>query len=219
MTPSIGHAIGVPWRAPSVPRNVGARVHTWAMADAVVIDARRVVEHVVAALVAAASTARRIGEPLALPTVHMLCADLDDPYVGYVRCRAFDSRSDAAAALELLGALPAAVAATHVLLVWDVAHLRSVLDPGRPATVDGLAIVEATFTEHVAHLLPTGKRADEWEPARSWPNGRLPAPIEAALQRWRTLTEDEVVGTANTLERAGFRVRWAGRAGQGQAAG
>lgn len=181
------------------------------MADRAAPDVRTALARVRASVVAGAEAAGRAGELLATPSVHMLCADLADPYVGYVRCRPFDPGPDVASALSQLGALPAAVAATHVLFAWDVANVRAALDPARTAGGVGLAIVEATFTDHTADWLPAGERPGEWKPTHRYSGGRLPLPIVAALDRWRALAEYDVVGTTARLEMAGYWVRWASR--------
>jgi SAM-dependent methyltransferase len=69
------------------------------------------------------------------------------------------------------------------MFVWDVAHVRTALDSARTAGGAGLAIVEATFTEHTAVWLPLGEPAGEWGPARTYSGGRLPPPIVAAPQQ------------------------------------
>ncbi|MGH3612050.1 MAG: hypothetical protein ACRDRK_05450 [Pseudonocardia sp.] len=94
------------------------------------------VDRIAESAVAGAVDLLRAGAGLPLPSVHMLCAGLEDPYVGYLTCRASAAGRDAASAVGLLGRLPAVVAATHLVIVWEYAALHAALEPsgGRAPT-------------------------------------------------------------------------------------
>jgi hypothetical protein len=183
-------------------------------ADADVVSA--VVGHVADAAVAGADAGLRLGGVPA-PAVHSLCADLDPPYVGYVACREFAPGADAARAVGTLGRMPAAVAATDVVVTWEFASLRAALEPSGPPGPTGIAVVVASFTGHEVRWFPYRTRPAGAEFEVVWgrpsvvPSGRLPLPVEELLRTWRSLGEDDVSATADMLERAGYRVRWAAR--------
>lgn len=93
---------------------VGGRRHTVGMTRAGVADVAGMVDRLAESVVAGADELLRSGAGLPLPTVHMLCADLEGPYVGHLTCRVSAAGRDTASAVGLLGRLPAIVAATHL---------------------------------------------------------------------------------------------------------
>ena len=172
-----------------------------------------VVDQVAVAAVGAADELLQLGVEPARPTVHLLSADVAQPYLGHVVCRQFSPGRDAAAAVQLLGLLPSVLAATHLVVVWEYVGLRNALEPGDGAGPSGLVVLEASLTSHVVRWYPFRRGAGGalWgEPAR-YPDAVLPVPVEYLLRSWRRLVQDDVAATVETLERAGYRVRWAAR--------
>lgn len=167
------------------------------------------------ALVAGADQLLRTGAQVPPVAVHMFCADLDPSYVGYVACRPFMAGLDAASAIGLLGRLPSVVAATQLVVVWEYSALRAVLEPALGRGPTGLAVVEASFDDHLVRWFPFRRRTEgagvQWGPASVHPDGALPAPVEYLLSSWRSLIVDDVAATVEMLERAAYRVRWAAR--------
>ena len=167
------------------------------------------------ALVAGADQLLRAGTSVPPVTVHMICADLDPPYVGYVACRSFEAGRDAATAVGLLGRLPSVVAATHLVVAWEYSALRAALEPALGRGPTGLAVVEASFDEHLVRWFPFRRMARgngvEWGRSRVHPGGALPLPVEYLLSSWRSLIVDDVAATVDMLERAAYRVRWTAR--------
>jgi len=153
------------------------------------------------------------------PAVHMLMDDLDPPYVGYVSCRPFYRGADAVQAIARLGTLPAALYATRLVFGWEHADLMTALEmPGDPFPT-ALVTVEATFTGHTLSWYPLditwGPRGSVGVPTvrPTWgvpvvhDDTRLPAPVEAALARWRALSKADIEKTATKLQRDGYHVR------------
>ena len=163
--------------------------------------------------VAGADELLRAGEGLPLPTVHMLCADLEGPYVGYLTCRASAAGRDSASAVGLLGRLPAVVAATHLVIVWEYASLHAALEPSSGRVPPGLVVIEASMTHHAVRWHPFRVAAGrvEWGPAGWFPDAILPLPVEDLLSMWRCGIDDDAAATVQMLERAGYLVRWAAR--------
>jgi hypothetical protein len=191
-----------------VPRRTLAGV-----ADLDVVDVTAVVDQVAVSAVGAADELLRLGIEPTPPTVHMLCGGLAQPYVGHVVCRPFAAGRDAAAAVQLLGLLPSVLAATHLVIVWEYAALRDALEPDGGPAPTGLVVLEASLASHVVRWYPNERRVGgvAWgEPAR-FADAELPVPVEYLLRSWRRLVPDDVAATADTLERAGYRVRWAAR--------
>jgi hypothetical protein len=162
------------------------------------------------------------------PTVHMLCADLDPPYAGMLGCRPFYRGSDAANAVTAMGALPAQLWATHLLVVWEHADLCTALQlPTERA--DGtfpsaLVVLQATTSEHTVrrypfdiHLGPPSPNGlptvlPQWGTPTCERAGWIPDPIHRLLARWRQHNEpDQLHHTTTRLQQAGYRVRWAAR--------
>jgi hypothetical protein len=182
------------------------------------------VEHPVAAIVAdaAVATAERLMREagmMPLPTAHMFMDDVDPPYVGYVATRPFYRGSDAADAIRRLGELPAALYATRLLLVWEHADLYTALQMPGDAFPTALVTVEATLSAHTLIWRPftfvwgpTGSLGTPtvipaWGTPVTFRNGALPAPIGAAIDRWRQLNSGEIEPVAAALQRAQFQVK------------
>ncbi|QJY44811.1 hypothetical protein [Pseudonocardia broussonetiae] len=162
---------------------------------------------------ASADELLRAGAGLPLPTVHILCADLEGPYVGYLTCRASAAGRDTASAVGLLGRLPAVVAATHLVIVWEYASLHAALEPSGVRAPTGLVVVEASMTDHAVRWQPfrVASGLAEWGSVGRFPEAPLPLPVEDLLSTWRRGIDDDVAATAEMLEQAGYFVRWAAR--------
>ncbi len=183
------------------------------MTRAGVADVAGMVDQVAESAVAGVDELLRAGAGVPLPTVHMLCADLETPYVGYLSCRASAAGGDAASAVGLLGRLPAVVAASHLVIVWEYASLHAALEPSSARAPTGLVVVEASMTQHAVRWQPFRAVPGlvEWGSASRFPEALLPLPVEDLLSTWRRGIDDDVAATAEMLERAGYLVRWAAR--------
>lgn len=183
------------------------------MTRARVADVAGMVDRIAESAAAGVGELLRAGAVLPLPTVHMLCADLEGPYVGYLTCRASAAGRDTASAVGLLGRLPAVVGATHLVILWEYASLHAELEPSGGPAPTGLAVVEASMTDHTVRWRPFRVAAGrvEWGAVGRFPDAVLPLPVEDLLSMWRRGVDDDVVATVEMLERAGFLVRWAAR--------
>lgn len=183
------------------------------MTRAGVVDVAGVVDRIAESAVAGADELLQAGARLPLPMVHILCADLEAPYVGFLTCRASAPGRDSASAVGLLGRLPAVVAATHLVILWEYASLHAQLEPSGGRAPMGLVFVEASMTDHAVRWHPfrvTSGRV-EWGAAGRFPDAVLPLPVEDLLSTWRRGIDDDVAATAEMLEQAGYFVRWAAR--------
>lgn len=159
------------------------------------------------------------------PTMHMFSADLGRrPYAGYVRSRPFFPGDDAHTAVETLGLLASLVNASRLVMAWEQADLRIALQrPGEPLPT-GLVVVDVPRDgEHVvrwnpAELVQTGIRTDgcpivaaSWGPTQRIPGGRLPEPVSAALELWRsprTWSAVEIAEAYLDMEDDGYHMVW-----------
>lgn len=183
------------------------------MTRAGVADVSGMVDRIAESAVAGVDDLLRAGAGPPLPTVHMLCRDLKGPYAGYLTCRASAAGRDSASAVGLLGRLPAVVAATDLVIVWEYASLHAALEPSGGRAPTGLVVVEASMTDHAVRWHPfqvTPGRV-EWGAAGRFPDAVLPLPVEDLLSMWRRGVDDDVAATVEMLERAGYLVRWAAR--------
>jgi hypothetical protein len=154
-----------------------------------------------------------------LPTAHMFMDDQPSPYVGYVATRPFYRGKDASAAIGRLGALPAALYATRLVLTWEHADLYTALEMPGDVFPTALALVEATLTTHTLTWHPFALRWGDvgslgvptaiptWAPWSKHREGQLPAPINAALNDWRRLKGGEIGATITKLQREKFVVK------------
>jgi hypothetical protein len=171
------------------------------------------------ACLAGAEAALRYGGFVPEPQVHMFIDDWEQPYVGYVISRPYHRGSDAAEAIVGLGAAPAAIKATRLLIAWEEADLwTSLCGPADYPT--GFAVVVATRRTHVLHWHPFTLHVDgrrklqqsglptvhpEWAEWGSVPTAELPVVIVGLIDRWRSLAgEPEIV--YQELRRAGYRL-------------
>jgi len=191
---------------------------------------------VVALLDGLADTARAAGSEMLRvhgycppPTVHIVCADMDQPYAAMLTCRPFYRGRDAAEAVASMGALPSALMATHLVVTWEHADMCTALQLAGEFP-DGtfpcaLVVLEATLSEHTVRRYPFDIAA--WGPTSSagmptvlprWSEptqergGWVPEPFERLLAGWREWTEhDQLQPIAVGLQRAGYRISWAAR--------
>ncbi len=177
-----------------------------------------VISAVEQACLAGADAALRSGGFVPEPQVHMLIDDWDQPYVGYVRTRRYRQGDDAERAVVRLGAAPAAIMATRVVLVWEHSDLcTSLHGPGEYR--HGLAVLEASLTGghtlrwhpvtlHVDPVLVSGlPRVDpEWGAPVTVPHAVLPSVIDTLLRTWHGLQGDDPEGVLDELVAEGFSV-------------
>jgi hypothetical protein len=169
------------------------------------------------ACVAGADAALRSGGSVPEPQVQMFIDPWDQPYVGYVTSRPYYGGRDAAEAIMGMGAAPAAIKATRLLIAWEEADLwTSLAGPADYPT--GFAVVIATRSTHVLRWHPFTLHVDarpsrsglppvrpEWAEWASVPAAELPSVIVGLIEHWRTLAgEPETV--YEQLGRAGYRL-------------
>ena len=110
------------------------------------------------------------------PTVFILLKDLEQPFMGQLSCRRFYSGADAAAAVMTMGVLPAVMAATRLVVVWEAQDLNVALEA--PVDSDGSALcvldaplVPPSVLRRHPMRLRHAARAAAW---RSSPRGARP---------------------------------------------
>ncbi|MDN5854039.1 MAG: hypothetical protein L0K86_14565 [Actinomycetia bacterium] len=157
------------------------------------------------------------------PNVHMVCTDMDPPYAGWMRSREFYRGADAAAAVTEMGRLPAAIAASHLVVSWDHADLCTALELPGESFPSGVVVVVASISEHTvrwhpytAHVGPLCTEGvstiqPEWGRPCRYPAGELPTPIARLVGTWREWTDADLPQLVAELEQAGYSVRWAAR--------
>jgi len=160
------------------------------------------------------------------PTVFILLEDLEQPFMGQLSCRRFYSGADAAAAVMTMGVLPAVMAATRLVVVWEAQDLNVALEA--PVDPDGsaLCVLDAPLVPpsvlrrhpmRLRHAVPGGSLVivPEWGTPDRLHSPVLPDSIEQLLHVWREgweLSTGEVVNDMTIrLETAGYRMAWAAR--------
>ncbi|GAA1399246.1 hypothetical protein GCM10009613_54610 [Pseudonocardia kongjuensis] len=158
-------------------------------------------------------------------TMHVFCGDLGrQPYAGYVRARPFYPGNDAHRAVETFGLVASFVNASRLVLAWEHADLHIALQHPGEMLPTGLVVADVPRVGmHVvrwnpAELVQTGTRADgcpvveaSWGPAQRIPGGRLPAPVAAALELWRSPRAWSAVEIAEAyldMEDGGYHMAW-----------
>jgi hypothetical protein len=166
---------------------------------------------------AGAEAALRAGGFIPEPQVHMFIDDWAQPYVGYVISRPYHRGRDAAEAIVGLGAAPAAIKATRILIAWEEADLwTSLCGPADYPT--GFAVVIATWSTHVLHWHPFSLHMDgrplqsglpsvrpQWDECGRVPAAELPLVIVGLIERWRSLAGERAT-VYEELGRAGYRL-------------
>lgn len=141
------------------------------------------------------------------------------PLVGVVTCRPYRRGDDAAAAIKHLGRLAGGLGATHLLVLWEEADLRTSLHGPADTYPQGLVLVQATYCSHQLDWHPftyqvRGQRpsggADldiSWGQPTTCPGAALPSPIQHLLS-WFRLPEfssrDEVDRTLQAAADNGY---------------
>ena len=145
----------------------------------------------------------------------MLCADQEVDYAGFIMSR-FRRGDDAAVAVAGMGLLPAAIAATHLVIIFELADMGIALElPGQHPL--GLVVVVASATEHTVrwHPIitdPARTTWAEWGPPSHHPGGGLPSAVATLLALWRRgLIEPDVSAVATRLRYDGYFVGFADR--------
>lgn len=150
------------------------------------------------------------------PKVYMFIDDWDPPVVSAISTRPYYRGADAAAAIAHLGAMPASIMATRLLLVWDEYDLRTSLY-GDGDHARGLVAVHATFTGHLLHWYPYTLAIEDperglssiqitWDEPLAHPDAPLPDPILRILQCWHQLAEPDPQVVIPRLEAEGYVV-------------
>ena len=153
------------------------------------------------------------------PQIHVFDDAFDQPYIGYVVCRAYRRGQDAAAAIKELGRIAAAMCATNLVVVWEEADLRTSLlggDPGQHP--NGLAVLDAPLLTSAHTLdwhpfqygtydgspvyLTNPALGVAWGQATQNPCAPLPEPIQTLLRSWRAPTPFGEAGVERTLREA-----------------
>jgi hypothetical protein len=129
------------------------------------------------------------------PKVWMFIEGWDPPIVATISTRPYYRGADAVAAISALGDMPAAIAATHLLVMWNESDLRaSLAGPGDHP--DGLVAVRVSLEGHLLHWYPYRPDFPDldrglpttiatWGTPSSHPGAPLPDPIAQLLNRWR----------------------------------
>jgi hypothetical protein len=150
------------------------------------------------------------------PTMHILCEDMDQPYVGYLTCRPFRRGADAEAAIAEMGSLASAVTATRLVVTWEHQDLMVALDrpgdhPNAVVIVDADLSGEYTLTWN-PFTIDFGRcgvaTAVEWGESACFPDASLPEPLIVLLTVWRKTAPPDLESTVVQLETAGHRMRW-----------
>lgn len=189
------------------------------------MSATEIVGHLVdAARLGVAAAIRETGG-LPPPYVEILAEDLDQPYAGRLTCRPFYVGADAVTAIAGLGVLPSQLAATRLLVVWEVQDLNAAV--GAPVDPDGSALValDATFDGHTAHWFPLrcALASDgagiltEWGTPSRIHDRTPPIPIARLLDTWRQIDgastdrRVELDEVQRQMDAAGYSMRWVAR--------
>jgi hypothetical protein len=176
-----------------------------------------IVDAIVRGAVSATDQQLRATGSVLPPTVHILAEDMAQPYVGYLTCRPFHRGRDAEDALADMGALPAAMEATGLVIAWEHQDLMAALD--RPGDhPNAVVLVDAGLGgEHTLIWNPFTvdfnrrgvARTVEWGEPASHPDASLPEALIMLLTVWRKAAPPDLAATVQQLESAGYRMRWA----------
>ena len=161
----------------------------------------------------------RAGGGVMAPTVHILVEDLDQPYVGYLTCRAFYRGADASRAIAELGELPSALAATRLVVIYEAQDLMVALEGPVEPDDSALVVLDATFEQHTVRRYPLRLRsggwlrrgAVEWGPVVEQRAPAVPFALARLLMAWRELRSGDLDETVLRLETAGHRMHWTAR--------
>jgi hypothetical protein len=177
----------------------------------------------------------REGAGVQPPTVHVLVDELDQPYVGYVRCRPFYRGRDAHAAVGAMGLFASQLGASRVVVTYEHADMAlGWEDPDAGEAPTGIVVVDAARDEHTVRWHPmvmtlataispsdvgpgaAGAPAVEacWGPPDRYPGGELPAAVAQLLAVWReprACSEPEFLAVYARWQESGYDVRWAPR--------
>lgn len=177
-------------------------------------------------------TMLREGAGVQPPTVHVLLDDLvQQPYVGYLRCRPFYRGRDALGAVAAMGLFASQLRASRLLVTYEHADMASGWeDPDAGDAPTGVVVIDAGADSHtvrwhpmVMTVLPGTARPGpaamaaavaHWGPPARYPGGALPAAVEQLLAVWREprmWSESEFVEVYERWEQSGYAVRWARR--------
>lgn len=161
------------------------------------------------------------------PSVHVLVAGLDPPYVGYLTCRQFYRGADAAAAVASMGLLGSMLGASRLVVTWENADLCTALElPGDDGFPAGVMAVDADRNGHVLRWHPMRMHpgplsragaqtiAPEWGPRDRTRSAALPVPVANLLAIWReprAWPDTDVISMYARMEVGGYSMRWVQR--------
>ena len=154
---------------------VGPWAHPGAMRQVTGVD--EVVDHIEDAARHGIKAQLRADGGVMSPTVFILLEDLEQPFMGQLSCRRFYPGPDAAAAVMTMGVLPAVMAATRLVVVWEAQDLNVALEA--PVDPDGSALCVLDAPLVPPSVLRYHPRCDCAAPARAaaWrssPSGARP---------------------------------------------
>lgn len=155
------------------------------------------------------------------PTMHVISALLDAPYVGYVVSRPFTEGEDAARAVAGMGALPAVMRAQRLVLTWEHHQLCTALELPDQAS-RALVVVDAGLDGHEVRWHPFSMQlgpcsepvaprvaVPDWGRSRHEWDGWLPDPIVRLLATWRAGGDPgRLREVYEIMQRVGYTVRW-----------
>lgn len=159
------------------------------------------------------------------PTMHVISALPDAPYVGYVVSRPFTDGEDAARAIAGMGVLPAVMRARRLVLTWEHHDLCRAVEPptrAQPAVV----VVDAGLDGHEVRWHPFSMQlgpcsepiaptvvGPDWRGPHRDPGGWLPDPVTRLLATWRAGGDPaRLPEVYETMQQVGYTVRWVDRA-------
>ncbi|MCD2193597.1 hypothetical protein LQ327_09410 [Actinomycetospora endophytica] len=154
------------------------------------------------------------------PTMHLISALPDRPYVGYAVTRSHTPGADAADALAAMGDLPAAMHAARLVLTWEQQDLYTALELPQPAA-PAVVVVDAGPGDHELRrhpfTLPVGPPPQpgdstvtpDWGQSTREPDSPLPEPVAALLATWRAGGDPRRLRAVyQDMQHAGYTVRW-----------
>lgn len=163
------------------------------------------------------------------PSVHLIHEGMDPPLLGYIGCRQFYRGEDAGRAVAAMGVLPGLLGATRLVVTWGYDDMCVALELPEPdgGFATGFVVVDAWRGGHVVRWHPYAPVAGppvavapelvtvvpEWGREKRHPNGTLPGPVAELLDTWRrqAVRPGETQLAAESMESAGYRMRWTAR--------